>query len=505
MWTTVQGGTGGCSACFTALPGCDVLHRGSLRFSADTSVAGTTSSSSSSSASSWLHSSSPRGGASEVIAVTAGLSAAAACSATHKKRLGRRRTTSYAEKKRGPVSLDEVRFPILSKRSKPVGSYAGFSGLPQFPASVHPGVITGESVYDLFEFAKACKFAIPAVNVCTSSTINAALETARKMDAPVILQLSPGGAQFYAGRGLSNIDFHAAIAGAVSAAFHARAVAEQYGVPVLVHTDYCSRELLPWLDGLLDADERYFEKHGESLFSSHMLDLSDEPLEDNLAVCKTYLRRMAKLGVCMEVAVGVTGGKKNGASQGDEVACTTPEDVLRAYTELSEVEEGIFTVAAAFGNFYGLEKRSDRLKPELLGKAQKLIASKSSEGGNRPVSFVFPGSSGLDADAVHRAIDYGAVKVNIDTDMQWAYWSGIKGFEEKHRAYLQTQIGNPDGAARPNKKYYDPRASLRAAEQSFVKRLSRAFEDCRCVYRLGLAPPGEPQNVLGPRRGALPT
>jgi len=401
-----------------------------------------------------------------------------------------------------PLSLEEKRFPVLTGRP-PLGKF------PNLPESVHPGVVTGQGLKDLLDWAKENGFAIPAVNCVSSSSINACLEAARKFDAPIMIQFSSGGSQFYAGKGLDNKEFHACIAGAVSGAYHVRAMAEQYGVPVILHTDHCSKSLLPWMDGMLEADERYFELHNEPLFSSHMLDLSEEPLEENIETCVKYMERMAKINCGLEMELGITGGEEDGVNNEDanpEDLYSKPEEIWQVYEALSKVPNAVFTVAAAFGNVHGVYQPGNvRLEPEILGNAQKFIAEKL--GGavdDKPVKFVFHGGSGSDLKDIRQSLEYGVIKMNIDTDTQWAYWSGIREFEGKYRPYLQTQIGNPEGEAKPNKKFYDPRVCMRSAEESTVKRLEKCFEDLRCTNILGLGPPEVPSNVLGPRRGGLP-
>jgi fructose-bisphosphate aldolase class II len=398
--------------------------------------------------------------------------------------------------------MDEKRFPVLSKRA-PLGTF------PKLPESVHPGVCTGQALLDLLDWAKENKFAIPAVNCVSSSGINACLEAARENDAPIIVQFSSGGSQFYAGKGLDNTKYHACIAGAVSGAYHVRALAEQYGVPVILHTDHCSKALLPWLDGLIEASERYFELHGEPLFSSHMIDLSEEPLEENIELCEAYLKRMAKVNLLLEMELGITGGEEDGVNNEDvapEDLYSKPEEIWQVYEALAKIPGGEFTVAAAFGNVHGVYSPGNvKLDPEILGKAQKFISEKlDGKAGDKPVKFVFHGGSGSDIKDIKQAIEYGVIKMNIDTDTQWSYWSGIKDFEAKYHDYLQGQIGNPDGKDKPNKKYYDPRACMREAEKSTVSRLKQCFEDLNCVNVCGMGPPEAPQNVLGPRRGGLP-
>jgi len=381
---------------------------------------------------------------------------------------------------------------------------------PNMPASVHPGVVTGQALKDLLQHAQDNGYAIPAVNCVTSSSINACLEAARQNDAPIIIQFSSGGAQFYAGKGLDNTDFKAAIAGAVSGAYHVRAMAEQYGVPVILHTDHCGKKLLPWMDGMLAASETYYAAHGEPLFSSHMLDLSEEPLEENIETCKVYLERMAKLDMLLEMELGITGGEEDGVNNEDvapEDLYTKPEEVWQVYEALASVgPQAMFTVAAAFGNVHGVYSPGNvKLDPEILGNSQTYIAEKLGQPvGSAPVQFVFHGGSGSDIKDIKRAIECGVIKMNIDTDTQWSYWSGIREFEAKFRPYLQTQIGNPDGPEKPNKKYYDPRESIRAAEVSTEKRLAQCFADLNAVNILGLGDMKPPSNVAGPRRGGLP-
>ena len=290
-------------------------------------------------------------------------------------------------------------------------------------------------------------YAIPAVNVVSSSGINACLEAARKAGSPMIIQFSSGGSQFYGGKGLDNKDYKAAIAGAVSGAFHVRTMAEQYGVPVILHTDHCAKSLLPWIDGLINASERYYEKHGEPLFSSHMIDLSEEPIEENIAICKDYLKRMDKIGLLLEMELGITGGEEDGVDNTDvplEDLYSKPEEIYQVYEELSAISDR-FTVAAAFGNVHGVYKPGNvKLEPEILNRAQAYISEKLGDkapADKKPVMFVFHGGSGSDVSDIQQAIDYGVIKMNIDTDTQWSYWEGIKNFEAKYHDYLQGQIG----------------------------------------------------------------
>jgi fructose-bisphosphate aldolase class II len=381
---------------------------------------------------------------------------------------------------------------------------------PNLPESVHPGVLSGKAMMDLLADAKAKGYAIPAVNCVSSSGINACLEAARKCDAPIIIQFSSGGSQFYAGKGLDNNNYRAAIAGAVSGAFHVRTMAEQYGVPVILHTDHCAKKLLPWIDGLLSASERYFKDHGEPLFSSHMIDLSEEPIEENLEICKDYLTRMSKIGILLEMELGITGGEEDGVDNSDRPTddlYSKPEEIYQVYEELMPISD-MFTVAAAFGNVHGVYSPGNvRLEPEILNRAQNYISEKLGDkapADRKPVYFVFHGGSGSDVSDIRRAIGYGVIKMNIDTDTQWSYWEGIKNFEAKYRDYLQAQIGNPEGPEKPNKKYYDPRECLRSAEKQTVARLEKSFDDLNCRNILGLGEMAAAENVLGPRRGGLP-
>lgn len=345
------------------------------------------------------------------------------------------------------------------------------------------GVLTGDEVTELLNYANKNNFALPAVNVTGTDTINGVLETARDLNSPVIIQFSNGGAAFYAGKGLSNENQQAAIAGGISGAQHVHLMAEKYGVPVILHTDHAAKKLLPWIDGLLDAGEAHFAKTGKSLFSSHMIDLSEEPLEENIEICRKYLERMSKIGMTLEIELGVTGGEEDGVDNTDVDSSklyTQPEEVAYAYEELGKVSDK-FTVAAAFGNVHGVYKPGNvKLTPIILKNSQEYIQKKYGTGHN-PVNFVFHGGSGSTREEIREAISYGAIKMNIDTDMQWAMWEGIRNFYTKNEGYLQTQIGNPEGDDKPNKKYYDPRVWLRAAEVSFVERLKGAFEDLNNV------------------------
>lgn len=348
-----------------------------------------------------------------------------------------------------------------------------------------PGVLFGDEVTELLNYANEQNFALPAVNVIGTNTVNAALETAKAVNSPIIIQFSNGGAAFYAGKGLSNEGQKAAILGGVSGALHIHNVAEAYGVPVILHTDHCAKNLLPWVDGLLDASEKHYEKYGHPLYSSHMLDLSEEPIHENIEISANYLTRMLDLGITLEIELGVTGGEEDGVDNSDVDSSrlyTQPEEVAYAYEELMKISEK-FTIAAAFGNVHGVYKPGNvSLKPVILKNSQDYIQNKFGTGPN-PVNFVFHGGSGSSREEIREAITYGAVKMNIDTDMQWAFWEGIKNFYEAKKDYLQGQIGNPEGVNKPNKKFYDPRVWLRSGEATFVERMKQAFEDLNCINR----------------------
>lgn len=348
---------------------------------------------------------------------------------------------------------------------------------------VSPGVVTGDDMQKIFAIAKKNNFALPAVNVVGTDSLNAVLEAAKVVNSPIIIQFSNGGAAFYAGKGVSGLD--AAIAGAVSGAIHIHQLAEIYGVPVIIHTDHAARKLLPWIDGLLDAGEEHYKKHGKPLYSSHMLDLSEESLEDNIETCKRYLERMSKIGMTLEIELGITGGEEDGVDNTNVDSSklyTQPEEVAYAYEQLSSISNN-FTIAAAFGNVHGVYKPGNvRLEPMILDNSQKFIQEKFNTSDN-PVSFVFHGGSGSAKEKIREAISYGVVKMNIDTDTQWAFWDGVRGYNEKFSGYLQGQIGNPDGDDIPNKKYYDPRKWLREGENSIVDRLKIAFEDLNAIDR----------------------
>lgn len=349
---------------------------------------------------------------------------------------------------------------------------------------VKPGVVTGSDLQYIFKVAKENKFAIPAVNVVGSSSVNAVMEAAKIANAPVMIQFSNGGALFNAGKGLKLEGQKAAILGAVAGAKHIHALAEAYGVRVVLHTDHSAKKLLPWIDGLLDASEKHFQKTGKPLFSSHMLDLSEEPIAENIDTCKAYLARMDKMGMTLEIELGITGGEEDGVDNtgvDSSKLYTQPEEVFYAYNELSKVSPN-FTIAASFGNVHGVYKPGNvKLMPVILKKSQDYIKEKLGLSDDKPVNFVFHGGSGSSLEEIREAIEYGVIKMNIDTDTQWAYWDGIRAFEAANHDYLQGQIGNPEGDDKPNKKYYDPRVWIRKAEESMIARLQKAFEDLNAI------------------------
>ena len=352
--------------------------------------------------------------------------------------------------------------------------------------TIKPGVATGDEVQAIFNHAKANSYALPAVNVIGTNSMNAVMETAASLNAPVIVQFSNGGAQFNAGKGLSNEYQRSAVIGAVSGAHHVHQLAEAYGATVILHTDHCAKKLLPWMDGMLDANEAHFKATGKSLFSSHMIDLSEEPIEENIEICKSYLERMSKMGMTLEIELGVTGGEEDGVDNtdiDDSKLYTQPEEVAYAYEELSKVSPK-FTVAAAFGNVHGVYKPGNvKLTPKILKNSQEFVANKYGVEHNH-IDFVFHGGSGSTLEEIREAIGYGVIKMNIDTDLQYAFLSGVRDYVQGKSGYLQAQIGNPDGADQPNKKFYDPRVWLREGEKSFVDRLKKAFEDLNNVNTL---------------------
>ncbi len=348
------------------------------------------------------------------------------------------------------------------------------------------GVLSGDDVKTLFDYANKNDFAIPAVNVVGTNSVNAVLETAKTVNSTVIVQFSNGGAHFFGGQSLPKDGQTGAIAGAISGAYHVHNVAKYYDVPVILHTDHAAKKLLPWIDALLDAGERHFESYGKPLYSSHMLDLSEEPLNENIEICCKYLERMSRIGMTLEIELGVTGGEEDGVDNtgvSSSRLYTQPEDVAFAYEEMMKISDR-FTIAASFGNVHGVYAPGNvELKPIILKNSQEYIQKKFKTGPN-PVNFVFHGGSGSEKHLIKEAIKYGAIKMNLDTDMQWAFWSGVNMYSKEKSGYLQSQIGNPEGKDKPNKKYYDPRMWLRKGEEAFVQRLKEAFADLNALNRL---------------------
>lgn len=352
---------------------------------------------------------------------------------------------------------------------------------------IKPGVATGDDVQKIFAHAKANGYALPAVNVTSTSTVNAVIETAAKLNSPVIIQFSNGGAHFFAGKGLSNENEKAAIAGAITGARHVHVMSELYGATVILHTDHAAKKLLPWIDGMLDAGEAFYKETGKSLYSSHMIDLSEEPIEENIEICKSYLERMSKIGMTLEIELGITGGEEDGVDNTDADSTklyTQPEEVAYAYAELSKISNR-FTIAAAFGNVHGVYKPGNVvLTPKILMNSQNYISEKFQIKESNPVDFVFHGGSGSTLEEIREAISYGVIKMNIDTDLQFAFTEGVRDYIVNKIDYLKTQIGNPEGEDVPNKKYYDPRKWLREGELTFIKRLEKSFDDLNNVNTL---------------------
>ena len=347
------------------------------------------------------------------------------------------------------------------------------------------GVISGEELRKVFNDAKENNYALPAVNVTNTSTVNSVLETAAKLNSPVIVQFSSGGCQFFSGKGLSNEDHQSAIAGGISGAMHVHQMAEMYGVTAILHTDHCARKILPWIDGLLDAGEEFYQMHGKPLYSSHMIDLSDEPIEKNIETCKKYLERMDKIDMTLEIELGVTGGEEDGVDNTDidsSKLYTQPEEVAYAYEELIKISNN-FTVAAAFGNVHGVYRPGNvKLTPIILHNSQQYIQDKY-QTNDKPINFVFHGGSGSSPEDIKEAISYGAIKMNIDTDLQWGFTTGVRDYFANYTDYVQKQIGNPEGEDIPNKKYYDPRKWMREGEITFIERLTKSFEDLNNINR----------------------
>ena len=349
-----------------------------------------------------------------------------------------------------------------------------------------PGVVTGDNVQKLFAYAKHKGFALPAINVTSTSTVNGVLETSARLNAPVIIQFSNGGAHYFAGKGLSNKNEQAAILGGISGAKHVHTMAEAYGATVILHTDHCAKKLLPWIDGLLAAGEEFYKQTGKPLYSSHMIDLSEEPIEENIELCKEYLTRMSKIGMTLEIELGITGGEEDGVDNSDvenSKLYTQPEEVAYAYEELNKISPR-FTIAAAFGNVHGVYKPGNvNLTPIILKNSQDFIQKKYNTSKN-PIDFVFHGGSGSSLEEIREAISYGVIKMNIDTDLQFAFTEGVRDYVLNKQAYLKTQIGNPEGEDIPNKKYYDPRKWLRDGEITFNNRLEQSFSDLNNIQTI---------------------
>lgn len=351
---------------------------------------------------------------------------------------------------------------------------------------VKPGILFGKDVSKVFEIAKNQEFAIPAVNITNTNTINAALQAAKEVNSPIIIQISNGGAAFFAGKSIDNSKQKASILGAISAACHVELLAKEYNIPVIMHTDHCAKKLLPWIDGLIKASEKNFKKNKKPLFSSHMIDLSQEPLKENVKISSIYLKKIAKMDMTLEIEIGVTGGEEDGVDNSkldNSRLYTQPEDIAYAYEQFKKITDK-FTIAATFGNVHGVYKPGNvKLQPKILDNTQKYIANKFKTKTNKPINFVFHGGSGSELSKIKEALKYGVVKMNIDTDTQWAFWDGIRKYEKTNHLYLQTQIGNPKGKESPNKKYYDPRVILAAAEDSMKERIKQAYKDLNCINR----------------------
>jgi len=350
------------------------------------------------------------------------------------------------------------------------------------------GVVTGNEFLKILDHARTHQYGIPAVNCTMSPITNACLEAAKKANAPMIIQFSNGGGHFNIGKSIKNDGQKAAVAGSIAGALHVRAVAEFYGVPIILHTDHCSKKLLPWFDGLLEANEDYFSKYGEPLFTSHMLDLSEEPLEENLEICAKYLKRMAAIDCFLEMEIGITGGEEDGVDNSDvnpEDLYSKPEEIYEVYKALEPIAPGKYSIAAAFGNVHGVYQAGNvKLTPSILGKGQEYIKEKEGLEKDKPVFFVFHGGSGSSRAEIREALGYGVIKMNIDTDTQWSFWDGVRSYYTTNEAYLQTQIGNPEGPGKPNKSKYDPRAWLRSAETATVDRLMIAYDDLNALDAL---------------------
>lgn len=343
------------------------------------------------------------------------------------------------------------------------------------------GVIFGDDVKRLYDYAKENNFAIPAVNVVGSDSINAVLEAAKIANSPVIIQFSNGGSKFFGGQSKN-----AEVSGAIAGALVVHELAKAYEISVILHTDHANKKMLPWIDELYNVSLEFYKSHNKPLFSSHMLDLSQESLEENIKISKEYFEKFSKIGINLEIELGVTGGEEDGIDNtnvDNKRLYTQPSDVAYAYNELSKISPN-FTIAASFGNVHGVYKPGNViLRPEILKNSQEYLKKELNLNDDKPISFVFHGGSGSEIEDISKAVSYGVVKMNIDTDTQWAFWEGSKAYIEKYKDYLNSQIGNPEGEDKPNKKYYDPRKWLRAGEQSMVERLMVAFKDLNCINK----------------------
>lgn len=343
--------------------------------------------------------------------------------------------------------------------------------------SIKPGVIFGDDVQKIFTLAKQNNFALPAVNCVGLDSINSALEAASNMRSPIILQFSNTGSAFITGFGLNNQNYSASVLGAISGCLYVHYISSYYGIPVILHTDHCTKNFLPWIDTLLEFSEKYFMITGKPLFSSHMLDLSAEPLEKNINISSKYLSRMDKLNIILEIELGRTGGVEDGIHNehlDNSLLYTSPKDVAYAYEKLHKISSK-FTIAASFGNVHGVYKPGNvQLKPKILNESQRYVSQKFGLPKNF-LNFVFHGGSGSNELDIKESIQYGVVKVNLDTDIQWAMWDGVLQYYKNNQDFLQTQIGNPLGKNQPNKKFYDPRIWMRAGQKSIIKYLEKMF------------------------------
>ncbi|QCI26870.1 class II fructose-bisphosphate aldolase [Buchnera aphidicola (Thelaxes californica)] len=356
---------------------------------------------------------------------------------------------------------------------------------------IKPGIIFGKDIKTIFTIAKKNKFAIPAVNCIGTDSINAVLSAAYEAQSPVIIQLSYSGASFIAGAKINTVKYQCpykqSIIGAISIAHYIHKLSKYYQIPVILHTDHCYQEILPWINALIEEGEKNFQKTGIPLFSSHMIDLSKEKIEKNISTCKKYLQRMSKINMILEIELGCTGGEEDGidnSSLKKESLYTSPEEVNYAYEQLNTISDQ-FTIAASFGNVHGVySPGSIQLKPKILKKSQSYIRNKHKLLNINPINFVFHGSSGTNIHDIKKAISYGVVKINIDTDIQWATWEGILKYYYINKHGLHSQLGNDKGIEYPNKKYYDPRVWIHESQKNIKKRLIQSFQDFNSCNQL---------------------